>query len=740
MRNYIVMAHDFCENHRTFDRFSSRAMSLQRLGYERRDVNRLLLHTKEEWRFQNVPTGYQEQRWPYPCEAQCDQCQEAYHARRKARFSQTAQAFADLYAPRGWLEFQSLTVPPFAPKPEHIRDVLHDTPETEQVYQGWLSEYLSERVQAARDSLQRCIEHWREVGRRVCVNPETEIGIREDGSIETESTEMVFREYTDVPVRFPKAALRCIPEDLLSRKEIQRVYAMVTNDVKSEVKDEIALERGYPSVSALFKAAPPESHDRLRSLLSEIALQVLRQLKASGEFSERIKEWFRRADLIFEARLLSNLGIFGFNRESVDSLSAGAKSVPLDLTACSEHLVNEIKDAWLLRCWQEGWLQACVANRRVYIPTETERVTHVKGVYRIRQDYGTDIEPNVRAGAAGIVSLPEDCPTFRMPRAVLTEMLALYRKRLRKAGVQFRYIQVHESGKSEEHEHVHCVVGFDVHRAAGPDASQRVAQKVTWHRNRTRYLMARAWHAVSGNIIWKAGRWSETVREPHKVGSYMGKYLMKKSEGGAGRQTWVSHNLGLRRYNQERRLVQLGLLSDRPPLASELEHGGFCFVKSFSDEEVESAGTNAWVGLTRVKEMQIPSQVIPSHVRVDAVAFSDTCPSLGTAAGIRCVHRSRGVVDVIPRCDAWWPLSTFLALVNEGLHSPIESARCLFRELSLSLNRTTQATADNRHDSAYSASYAAQQEFGTKAFEDLQKDYRELSAMLIESLQSPRGP
>ena len=77
MKNYVVMAHDFCENHRTFDRFSSRAVSLQRLGYERRDVNRLLLHTKEEWRFQNIPTGHQEQRWPYPCEAQCPQWQEA---------------------------------------------------------------------------------------------------------------------------------------------------------------------------------------------------------------------------------------------------------------------------------------------------------------------------------------------------------------------------------------------------------------------------------------------------------------------------------------------------------------------------------------------------------------------------------------------------------------------------------------------------------------------------------------
>ena len=716
MKNHIIMAHDFCENHRTFDRFSSRAMSLQRLGYERRDVNRLLLHTKEEWRFQNVPTGYQEQRWPYPCEAQCDQCQEAYHARRKARFSQTVQAFADLYAPRGWLEFQSLTVPPFAPKPEHIRDVLHDTPQTEQVYQGWLSEYLSERVQAARDSLQRCIEHWRDVGRRVCVNPET----KSTDGVGSYPTELWYREYVDVPVRFPKAALENLPEDLLSRREIQRVYAMVTNEVKSEVKDEIALERGYPSVAALFKAAPPESHDRLRSLLSEISLQRLRQIKASGEFSERIKAWFARADRLLQVKIETDIGLHGGE--------------------VSELLADQVKDAWLTRCWQEGWLQACVANRRVYIPIETERVTHVKDVYRIRQDYGTDTEPNVRAGAAGIVSLPEDCPIYRMPRAVLTEMLSLYRKRLRKAGVQFRYIQVHESGKSEEHEHVHCLVGFDVHRAAGPDASQRVAQKVTWHRNRTRYLMARAWHAVSANIIWKSGRWSETVREPHKVGNYMGKYLMKKSEGGAGRQTWVSHNLGLRRYNQERRLVGLGLLSDRPPLASELDHGGFCFVKSFTDEEIESAGTNAWVGLTRVKETQIPSQVIPSHVRIDAVAFSDVCPSLGTAAGIRCVHRSRGVTDVVPRCDVWWPVSVFLALINEGLHSPVGAASRLFRELSLSLNRTTQATADNRHDSAYSASYAAQQEFGTKAFEDLQKDYRELSEMLVESLQSPRGP
>lgn len=722
MKNYVVMAHDFCEHHRTFDRFSSRAVSLQRLGYERRDVNRLLLHTKEEWRFQNIPTGYQEQRWPYPCEAQCPQCQEAYHARRKARFSQTVQAFADLYAPRGWLEFQSLTVAPFAPKPEHIRDVLHDTPATEQVYQGWLTEYLSERVQAARDSLQRCIEHWREVGRRMCTNPETEVAGFRDGQLVVQSipTELPLREYVDVPVRFPKAALRHLPKELLSRKEIQRVYAMVTNEVKSEVKDEVALERGFPSVAALFQAAPVESHDRLRSLLSEIALVRLRELKKSGDFSERIKAWFNRADVMLQGKIETDIGLHGGE--------------------VSEQLASQIKDAWLLRCWQESWLQACVANRRVYIPLETERVTHVKGVYRVRQDYGTETEPNVKKGAAGIVNLPEDAPIFRMPRPVLTEMLNLYRKRLRKAGVQFRYIQVQESGKSEEHHHVHCLVGFHNHKMP-EDASRSVASRVVAFRNRTRILMARAWHAVSGNIIWKSGRWSETVREPHKAGSYMGKYLMKKSEGGAGRQTWVSHNLGLKRYNTERRLVQLGLLSDRPVETDELEHGGFCFVKSFTDEEVESAGATAWVGLTRVKETQIPSQVIPSHVRVDAVAFSDTCPSLGVAAGIRCVHRSRGVVDVIPRCDMWWPVSTFLSCLKDGMHSPVEAASRLFRELSNSLNRTTQVLADNRHDAVYAASYFAQQDFGVKAFEDLQKDYRELSELLVKSLQqSPRAP
>ena len=571
-------------------------------------------------------------------------------------------------------------------------------------------------MQVARDSLQRCIEHWRDVGRRVCVNPETE---STDG-IGSYPTELWYREYVDVPVRFPKAALRNLPKELLSRKEIQRVYAMVTNEVKSEVKDEVALERGYPSVAALFKAAPPESHDRLRSLLSEIALVRLRELKASGDFSERIKAWFSRADVLLQGKIETDMGMYGGE--------------------LSERLQSQVQDAWLLRCWQEGWLQACVANRRVYIPLETERVTHVEGVYRIRQDYGTDTEPNVRVGAAGIVNLPEDCPVYRMPRAVLTEMLSLYRKRLRKAGVQFRYIQVQESGKSEEHHHVHCVVGF--HTCQMPeDASRSVASRVVASRNRTRYLMARAWHAVSGNIIWQSGRWSETVREPHKAGNYMGKYLMKKSEGGAGRQTWVSHNLGLKRYNTERRLVQLGLLPERPVETDELEHGGFCFLKSFTDEEVESAGASAWVGLTRVKETQIPSQVIPSHVRVDAVAFSDTCPSLGGAAGIRCVHRSRGTVDVIPRCDMWWPVSTFLALVKEGMHSPVAAASRLFRELNNSLNRTTQVLANNRHDAVYAASYVQQQQFGIKAFEDLQKDYSELSELLVKSLQqSPRPP
>lgn len=698
MKNYIIMAHEFCENHRVFDRFSSRAVSLQRLGYESRDVSRLLRDTKEEWRRDNVPSHFSEQLYPYPCAARCGKCQDAYAARRVSRFSQTVQAFADLYAPRGWLEFQTLTVPPFAPKPEHISDVLHNTEPTERVYQGWLSEYLSARVQAARDSLERCIEHWRAVGRRRCVNPNSDI---------------LFREYEDVPVRFPRAALRVLPKDLLSQSEVQRVYGIITNQVKLEARDDVALERGFSDVSELFQAAPEESHERLEELLSAIAIERLRELKKTGEFSERVKKWFSHADAMTQGKLESDVGFVG--------------------GLMSEQLVNEVNDAWLLACWQEGWLQACIESARVYIPLQAERRVRRRGRPVVRQEYTADTEPNLNPAVPSIISLPEDCPVFRLPRAVVTEMLALHRKRLRRQGIQFRYISVSESGQSGEHNHVHAVVGYDQHNVP-PDASQRVFRSIKHSRDGIRRSTQLEWHKVSGNVIWQRGKWSTAVREPERIGSYMGKYLSKDG----GRQTWVSHNLGLRRYVQERRLIDVGMLSERLPVVEQLEHGGLRFQPSFSDEELDNAGAVEWVGLSRVAGTRLKKHIIPNHVRVEAVAFSTVCPSLGTAAGALCLHRVRGVVDVIPRCDLWLPLSAFLSLYREGLHSPVPAVSRLFRELSIA---TGKVAKDFRADHAgYQAAYVAQQDFGVRAFESLQSDWQRLSGELVGILHSPRGP
>ena len=689
MKIVNAMAAGFCENYRVFDRFSSRAVSLQRLGYSSRDINYLLRDTKDEWRRDNIPDGFREQVYPYPCEERCARCEEAYAGRRVSRFRRTLTAFAELYSPRGWLEFQTTTVPPFAPKPEYVHHVLHDTPETSEIFDGWLREYLAARVEKEFESLRACVERWREVGIRRCTNPDEE--------------ELWLREYQDMPVRFPRSALRALPEELLSQKEKQRVYGILTNEMKSELKEEAAIANGFVSVDAMIASVDPELAARLEEVLSEIVLIRFRELRDAGELSERVKAWFARADRLTRAKIENDVGFVG------------------DLF--SDVLANEIQAAWLHQCWRDGMLQACVENRRVYIPLLRERWVKKDGRYVCRQEYGPDCEPNLQPQYAGVESLPEDCPVYRMPRAVLTEMMDLYRNRNRRKRVgeepiQFRYIAVEESGASEEHHHIHAVLGFEEPRP--PD----------------RERMRRHWHAVSGNIIWKDGRWSEKVRHPDRIGSYGSKYLSKDG----GRQTWLSRNLGLNHYNKEKRLQELGLLPLREPKIGNLKKGGFCFEPAFSEEELESAVCNLWVGLTRLEGVK--ALALPNHYRVDAVARSTKSPSLGAAAGAFCVHRTRGVVSVMPAVDAWLPVKSFITLFSDGARA-CPAVSKLFRELSVALNRASFELRE--YQSARNAEvlmgaglvstestrdvgihYKLQQQHGIRLFSELQSDFEDL--------------
>ena len=857
---YISVAIDFCENHRWFDRFASVGRSLQRLGYSRAEVNRLLADQKEEFRRDKIPKGMREQRWPYPCKEWCARCEEAYHARKAGRFRQTVQAFSDLYSERGWLEFQTVTLPPYAPKPNHVSDVVRDTPETENHYQWWLNRWFKKRVKAARESLKRCIERWRDVGIRKCQNPFmsdqngeelTEIVNKvydRDGACVSRElpipTERVFRQYDDHPVRFSRHAARMLPKEFLSQKELQGVYARVTNQAKSEAKHEVAFDRGLSSLEELFECTPPEQRERMHELLEEIALEVLREEKSSGAFSERINEWFSRAESMLEVKLEHEIGLvrprqdteveFEESPEFREGESAfhGTASFPATLSAgrlsrelsgnneqawvSADRLVNDTEDlqdvtelvhyarlqamddalneaeelsiadvqlatldfgairelsetskrfklspevqdevdnAWLLYCWHQGWMQACVQSRRVYIPMLREIETTLDGEPVCRQVYGPSIEPYLHPKVAGVESLPEGCPTFRMPRSVLTDMLKRYRNRLRKQGIKFRYIQVHESGERKadgtegDHEHVHCIIGFHEFRIPEGASPAEVA-RVIGHRKRRRFRMAQAWHAVSGNIIWKSGSWSEPVKKPADAGRYLAKYMSKSMRG---RSTWVSHRLGLGRYNQERRLVDLGLLPEREPVVSELAAGGFRFgvvnddnehKHTFSDEELDAAGATEWVGLTRIKRARIRNQYIPKHMRVDAVVRSTKCPSLGKAAGAVCIARDRGEVEIIPRCDVWLPAHVFMSLY-QGMRSPFAAARGLFKELQVAIGAMGKEESDfhkHRHDQGYAVAYQAQQVFGQKSFKRLRVDYEMLYEQLSAVLPLPRGP
>lgn len=770
-----------------------------------RDAKRLLRDGEEEWLRDNVPAGLKAQHYPGPCPSRCTKCMEAYHSFRQSRFRASGRAFFALYNRDGaYIEFQGYAVPRYAPKPEFVRHYLHDTPETELLYQSWLTEYLRERVAAARESLKRCIlgtydksgnllkDGWMQRGLRKKVSTGTD----EDGR-PVYPVQQWFQEYETVAVSFSRTTLSRLPEDLLPKEQVSKVWAIVTNEIKAESLSIELNERGYLSVDELYAAAPPESHNRLGELLSEIALVSLRERRASGELTDRIRQWFANAEKALQVRLLNQMGVVldetteEFSvalddrlkrhhellgkelRKSLagpvhdtadeerlerleDKFDAGIEAI---LGSFSTLLSDEIAAAWQHACWRDGMLQAvyharcatcrqlrkqkvyrkpCINCRGMYIPFKREIHGRRDGKYCVRQEYAL---PNQEMGYTACTPLPKDIPFFSVPRKILSEMLDNQRKRLRRKprvskrnpnpdpAIQFRYVSVHEAGKSGDHHHVHQLTGFhELYKDTEEESRDYVRRR-----------MREAWHAVSGAVIWKSDAWSRPAREDDI--EYSLKYLSKDIRG---RQTWLSHNLGLRDYSKERRLIEIGLLPDRPHKVAALEHGGLCWQSPFSESEIASAGAELWVGLLRVKSGRIRDGIVPMHLQVEAVCKSTHAPSVAAAAGIACVQRERGAVDVVPRCDFWLPWQTFEKLCAG--ERDVQICDDLIRELNLATNQMTGFPKRigggidyhaERHNPAALGHFRRQQRLGNSAFDSLLPD----AESLLELLQSPRdGP
>ena len=534
----------------------------------------------------------------------------------------------------------------------------------------------------------------------------------------------------------------------------------------------------------------------MQELLSEIALQNLRERRAAGELTDRIRQWFANADKALQVRLLNEMGVVldestqEFSvalddrlkrhheligrelRRSLaepvhdeeaekrlerleDKFDAGVESI---LGAFSTLLSDEIAAAWMHACWRDGMLQAvyharcytcrklreqkvfrppCINCRGMYIPYARQIEGKRDGKHCVRQEYALPNQEMVGAGAC--TPLEKTTPYFPVCRKILSEMLDLQRKRLRRKprvskrnpdpppAIQFRYVSVHEAGKSGEHHHVHQLTGF---HELYKDTEQE-------SRDYVRHRMREAWHAVSGAVIWKSDAWSRPAREDDI--EYSLKYLSKDIRG---RQSWLSHNLGLRDYAKERRLIDIGLLPDRPHKVAHLRHGGFAWESPFSESEIASAGAELWVGLLRVKTGRTSRGIVPMHLQVEAVCKSSHAPSVASAAGIACVQRGKGAVRVVPRCDFWLPWATFEKLCAR--ERDIKICDDLIRELNLATNQMTFPERignidyhAERHNPAALGHFRSQQRLGHRAFNALLPDAQSLLELLYSIRDGP---
>lgn len=681
----------YCANARFIHRFAATQLSLQRLGYTAREASRILGPERLQWVRDNVPPGYDEQLLAIRCDnSLCEQCQSAYVARRAWTFRQSVDAFIRLATLSArLLHFQTITVPDYAPFPEHVYDFLAGTEWFDSLdeeerelhsaarsyYQEWFELYLWDCEDKFMRSLQKCLEHWQERG-----------VLSEDGDV--------------VPVVFSASVLSAIPEVLLSKEDKGKVYAIATNRIKKrlrgDIRSELAARRGYADFAEAYAAIPVDLRPRFNAIVSELVLERFRENR--HWLHHDVADWFNKARATFRHHVYAEIGF----------------------TDDTPKFQEAVRNAWLLHCWESGWLGAVVRSPvgevrsaadklfRKYLPVAAKRHTTVKGRPVVRIEYGhstslhslycavfhfvssvadgsaallsllgcrsllwlhgselLDIEPD----CAGQVDVPADAPILRLPGNVLTELLKLYRKRTRRAGLRFVYCGIEEVGSPVPDKrravrglfhHFHSAMCFPGIAADGS------ADGGAFNEYSALCRMQQDWHKVSGNRIWKRGRWSERVRKPERAGVYLSKYMGKHfshSDGSSRRLVRISGRLGLRHNIKEERLMRLGLL---PHVDAEfvLDVKSFCFKQRWTPEELDACGEDIWVGVTYVERDSGARVVLPSHYRVDAVARCSGSPSsVGSAASFLCWHRVHGRVTSLRETLTWLPYGEFLCLV-----------------------------------------------------------------------------
>ena len=297
--------------------------------------------------------------------------------------------------------------------------------------------------------------------------------------------------------------------------------------------------------------------------------------------------------------------------------------------------LSENKDAhYQLECWREGIIQSVVVSKNKFIPrsrvTKGWRYEH-RGDGRVSADVSADV-------VKGSIQ--------RMSPPLLRWCLKQFEKRMRQV-CDFKYIAVMERGRQGMF-HYHMLLHVYGHVPEDLESQLR-----------------EAWFAVTGNIHYEdaeGGSWFSRVHNASQAAAYVSKYL---SKGWFSRRQ-TSNHLNLTDAVRDSRLIEYGFLQGDVASNFERHQDGFLtYISPFEDEDIESAGTREWVGVSI--DMLAPKRFAhAAAVNIVAVfRASQPCRHPASAISGACYSPDGLPLDVIPQ--AWWfPLSSLSAFVGAG--------------------------------------------------------------------------
>ena len=647
---HLVARGRFCENARWFTMHASRARSLNRLTGASR-VSYTVLKPVIAADMALVPAGFHPQGWPYPCVDNCDLCQEAQLSLKRNKTFRFCMAFIrGSLSSGGFPYLLTVTYPSYAPRSEYVADFF----DVQKRYQ-FKSAYINRETNRRFDSLVKCVQRWHETEMDADGEEQSVHGIdlRVLRSVDNS---------THIPVRhkFDADGYPVLDAD---GEPVVLSPARTFHPLTAEVDGSMVTESGFRSHQLEQEAA--WERDRLESE-SDPAMPVSSYLPLEQEAHEARSEHLRllhhhsarvqvrkdiRAQVRFEIDAdASRAAAAHFDRCSTEHRPHWSETGKIrealsvkrdDLLAAAEAAELRFEELWWTECFERGWLQAIYSTRnddgdviaRHYMPDTA--VTKGRN-YTDFHVYPTRFHEESGEALNGLPTwepVHEDTPDRRPTSNMAQAMFKRFHDRLyRLLGVKFSYYGVEEFGEEGANFHLHLLI----HNPRGKSNMKEMQR--SW---------AKLWHAVSGNVIWRAvvwddgnpvslgvdgeGRWLEPVQYiDGRAAWYIAKYISK--DGGRVR---TSKGMFLERYLKEEWLIsqKINLGNPYPGDARfrKSDRGGFVYEPRL--DSLDGMGTE-WVGFD-YDDAHMRGGMRPPSFRPIFTAVTVPSKSFGAARAVR---------------------------------------------------------------------------------------------------------